>query len=207
MKLPEGIPAANKDEEAKLLARLEEPCADGDLADRIHQLAVFYIKHGRNDLAIAVIELAMNYCDDPEKQAFFYMNLGQISEHDRQFQNAIRYYARGLELKPNEKSVAYLLHNNLGYCLNTEKRYKEAEEFCRAAILIDSTRANAFKNLGTSLRGQGDIVGAAWVYAEANRVDPSDPRAITLLDQLIAEHPKALFDFVYAFLTNPSEIT
>jgi tetratricopeptide (TPR) repeat protein len=207
LKLPEGIPAANKDEERKLLAQLEEPCANGDLAYRIYQLAAFYIKIGRNDLAAKVIELAMNHCDDPERQAFFYMSLGQLSEHDGQFQNAIRYYGLGLALQPDEKTVAYLLNNNIGYCLNSEKRYKEAEEFCRAAILIDSTQGNAFKNLGTSLRGQGDIVGAAWVYAEASRVDPSDSRALTLLDQLITQHPKALFDFVYGFLTSPSEIT
>jgi len=207
LRLPEAIPATDQDKEKSLLAGLEEPREDGDLADHLYQLAVFYNRNGRSDLAAMVIDLAVNHCDDPEKPAFFYMRLGQISEQEKQFPRAIRYYAKGLELKPSEKFVAYFLHNNLGYCLDAEERYKEGEELCRAAIQIDAARANAFKNLGISLRGQGDVVGAAWAYAEAAQIDPSDSRPFTLLQELIAKHPRLLMEQVFAFFRSPLQIS
>jgi tetratricopeptide (TPR) repeat protein len=198
--LPEGIPATRKEEERKLLARLKQQLSDSEFRDSLYELGCFYNKVARNDLAVQVMKGLMTYCKDPEEQAFCYMSLGQISEQEGRFALAIRYYAAGLKLKPRAKLLAYLLHNNIGSCLNSEKRYREGEQFCRVAIQIDSGRSGAFKNLGISLQGQGDFVGAAWAYAEASRADPSDARAARLLRTLVAGHSKALSHVAHVFL-------
>ncbi|MNC92659.1 hypothetical protein D3C83_91240 [compost metagenome] len=57
------------------------------------------------------------------------------------------------------------------------------------AIGIDWTRASAYRNLGLSLNGQKDIVGAAWALIEAVKADESDNRARVLLEKLLALHP------------------
>jgi tetratricopeptide (TPR) repeat protein len=198
--LPEGIPATRKEEERKLLARLKEPLSDSDFRDSLYELGCFYNKLVRNDLAIKVMQLLMTYCDGAEEQAFCYLSLGQISEQEARNVSAIQYYGAGLKLKPKAKLLAYLLHNNIASCLNTEKKHKEAEQFCRVAIEIDSQRASAFKNLGASLHGQGDLVGAAWAYAEASLADPSDASAGRLLRTLVAGHPTALSHVAHIFL-------
>jgi len=198
--LPEGIPATHKEEERKLLARLRQQLTDAEFRDSLYELGCFYNRVARNDLAVQVMKILMTYCNDPEEQAFCYMSLGQISEQEGQYALAIRYYAAGLKLRARAKLLAYLLHNNMGSCLNSEKRYSEGEKFCRAAIQIDSERSAAFKNLGISLQGQGDVVGAAWAYAEASRADPSDARAVRLLRTLVAGHPKTLSHLAHVFL-------
>lgn len=133
--------------------------------------------------------------DDPERQAFCYLGLGQLAEQAHQYDAALDYYAKGLALSPTTKEVAYLLHNNTGYCLNLKGRHAEAERYCRLAIEIDSGRANAFKNLGISLAGQNDLVGAAWAYVEATRADSRDPRALHLLERLLEDHPELASQF------------
>jgi tetratricopeptide (TPR) repeat protein len=144
--------------------------------------------------------ILLQYCGDREERAFCYMSLGQISEQEAQYALAMQYYSEGLKLGPEAKLVAYYLNNNMGSCLNAEKRYLEGERFCRAAIEIDSGRANAFRNLGISLEGQGDVVGAAWAYAEASGVNSSDVKAQRLLRRLIFANSKTLIPFVNTLL-------
>ncbi len=71
----------------------------------------------------------------------------------------------------------------------------EAEQLCRKAIEIDSSRANAFENLGISLVGQNDFMGAAWALIEAIRTDATDPRAFHCLERLIEGHPEVATQF------------
>jgi Flp pilus assembly protein TadD len=82
-----------------------------------------------------------------------------------------------------------VLHNNIAFCLNQLNRHVEAEKYCRAAIDIDWTRASAFRNLGISLKGQGNLIGAAWVLVEAINADPGDTRARQIVEQVIKADP------------------
>ncbi len=203
--LPEGIPVTDEKEEIRLLGQLQQNPSGAALCDLLYELGCFYNKVGRSDLAAKVMMTLMDHCDGSEEQAFCYMGLGQISEQNGQSALAIQYYTQGLKLRPKTKLVAYYLHNNIGCCLNAERKYQDGEWFCRAAIEIDSGRANALKNLGISLQGQGDIVGAAWAYAEASRVDPSDARTLRLLRRVVAEAPKILSPLVHAlFHSSPA---
>ena len=176
--LPEGIPATGGEEEMRLLGRLQQNLNGVALSDSLYELACYYKKHCRSDLATKVMMTLMDHSEGPEEKAFCYMNLGQIAEQNGQSALAIEHYTQGLRLQPKAALVAYYLHNNMASCLNAERKYRDGEWYCRAAIEIDSARAHAFKNLGISLQGQGDVIGAAWAYAEASRVDPSDAKTL-----------------------------
>ena len=82
-----------------------------------------------------------------------------------------------------------MLHNNIAFCLNQLNRHVEAEKYCRAAIDLDWTRASAFRNLGISLKGQGNLIGAAWVLVEAINADPGDTRARAIVEQVVKGNP------------------
>ena len=196
--LPEGIPATDEKEETRLLERLQQDPSGVALSDSLYELACYYNKNCRSDLAVKVMMTLMDHSEGPEEQAFCYMSLGQIAEQNGQYALAIEHYSQGLQLQPKAALVAYYLHNNMASCLNAERKYREGEQYCRAAIEIDSARVNAFKNLGISLRGQGDLIGAAWAYAEASRVDPSDMTTLRLLRKTVAEEPKVLSPLIHA---------
>ena len=99
---------------------------------------------------------------------------------------ALEYYLRGIrDDSVEDKVVSYFLYNNAGYCLNNLGEHKEAEGFCRQAIAIDSTRHNAYKNLGIALQGQEKYQEAAKAYRTADSICPEDPRAKNLLNNLI----------------------
>jgi len=202
--LPEGIPATDREEETRLLERLQQNPSEVALSDSLYELACYYNKNRRSDLATKVMMTLMDHSVGPEEQAFCYMSLGQIAEQDGQCALAIEHYTQGLRLQPKAALVAYYLHNNMASCLNAERKYCEGERYCRAAIEIDSARATAFKNLGISLRGQGDLIGAAWAYAEASRVDPSDMKTLRLLRRTVAEEPKILSPLIHALFYSPT---
>lgn len=165
--LPAGIPATNQDLEKRILDRLEHDVAE--LARTLWQLFVFYENLGRNDLCAGVINVVMQYCEGPERQAYCYLILGQLAEKDRQYAAALDQYARGLELKPKDRKTLYFLYNNTGYCLNLLDRYPEGERYCRSAIETDPWLANAYKNLGVSLTGQKRMAEAFCAHIEGLR--------------------------------------
>ena len=99
------------------------------------------------------------------------------------------HFTSALRFEPKKAKVAYVLHNNMGYCLNRLGRFEEAGAYCRTAIAIDSQRASAYRNLGVSLEGQGHLVSAAWAWVESIKVDGTDERARCLLKKLIASRP------------------
>jgi Tfp pilus assembly protein PilF len=127
--------------------------------------------------------------DDTESTAIIYFVLGRIAQADEKWTLALEHYENGLCLMPKQRETAYFLRNNAGYCLNAQRLYSAGERYCRWAIEIDYKRPDAFKNLGISLYGQGDLKGAAWLWVQAIKVDPSNPEARNLLKRLLTNHP------------------
>lgn len=187
--LPEGAPAGG---EAKKMLRqvLGKDISESDYREMVGELASFYIKTGRHDIATAFTQAIAEFIVDFEEQADWYLRLGELAEQKQDYDAACNHYAKGLALEPASKAAAYFLHNNLAYCLNLRGEHVEAEHLCRTAIAIDSRTANAFKNLGIALAGQSNVLGAAWAWIEAIKVNARDTRSLMLLEQLIAEHPE-----------------
>jgi tetratricopeptide (TPR) repeat protein len=118
--------------------------------------------------------------------------IGQARERIEDHKAALETYSRAVELPQEPDLVWYFLHNNLGYCLNLESRYQEAEAHCRAAIEIDPERHNAHKNLGTALQGMGRYCDSAKSFVDATLACPEDGRALGHLEDLIAAHGEIL---------------
>ncbi len=138
--------------------------------------------------SIACVEQLINCTDDAEKHAQLYMALGQVMEMKEDFEAATLYYLQAKSLKPTDKTTAYFVHNNLGYCLNLLERHDEAEGCCQVAIKIDPARHNAYKNLGIALQGKGRYADAARNFIKASEVYPADARAYCLVSELLANH-------------------
>lgn len=128
----------------------------------------------------------------PDDKARAYLTLGCICEHELNWEAAITNYARALASTPQEVSLRYFSNNNLGYSLIQLGRYDEAEEYCEAAIEVDADRHNAHKNLGLAQQGQGRWLDAAFCFARASCISPSDPRSWWHLEQLLTTRPHLL---------------
>jgi len=184
-----GLPATNKESERVLLERLNTFSSESDYVETLWKLARFYFGIQSLDHAAKAIKAILERTDDPEKHACCYHWLGEMAEIRGQYDAALEQYVKGLALNPTEKLTAYFLNNNTGYCLNLQGKHAEAERMCRVAIEIDSDKPNAFKNLGISLVGQNDLLGAAWAWIEATTANARDGRALKLLQNLLSKHP------------------
>jgi len=189
--LPFGIPATDTETEQEILGAVEAATGGKERSETLWRLVLFYQEQAkRSDLAVALLELMIQESsDDTESTAIIYFVLGRIAQADEKWTLALEHYENGLCLLPKQRETAYFLRNNAGYCLNAQGLYSAGERYCRWAIEIDYKRPDAFKNLGISLYGQGDLKGAAWLWVQAIKVDPSNPEARNLLKRLLTNHP------------------
>lgn len=158
------------------------------LSWKLYEQALSYSTTGKTYLAVRLLQDIIDQTDDAALRARCYLRLGQLAERERQYGDALDYYEHGLALPQTEKFTTYFLNNNAAYCLNLMARHQEAEALCRKAIETDSSKYNAWKNLGMSLEAQGEFLGAAWAYVEAAKMQPKDTRAYVLLERLLADH-------------------
>ena len=143
--------------EEMLLQKLKEAVHQQEIESSMWDIASFYSKTGRQEIAFKYVNQLVERMDDPDKAAGCYLAMGQLMEQIHDYTSAIEFYEQALMLEPDTKQVAYLVNNNMGYCLNYAGRYQEAEPYCRKAIAINPERHNAYKNRGISLEGKGHI--------------------------------------------------
>ena len=188
--VPLTLPEPSQDTEALLLERLNNSKTDEDYFRWMLFVVGFYRGINKIESATQLLEGYIQLNKNPEQSAHCHLALGQIATDEQRLDEALKHFTAALELAPKKRKVSYVLHNNIGYCLNSVGRFVEGEKHCRSAIEMDWARASGYRNLGMSLQGQGDLVGAAWALAEAVKVDATDNRARLLLDKLIAANPK-----------------
>lgn len=177
------------DTEKLLLERLKNSSTNEDYFRWMLFVVGFYRGINNIDAATELLEGFIKISKDIEQSAHCYLALGQIATDEQRLEDALKHFTAALELAPKKRKVAYVLHNNIGFCLNTLGRYVDGEKHCRNAIAIDWTRASAYRNLGISLHGQTNIFAAAWALAEAIRADAIDKRASVLLEKMLAVYP------------------
>jgi len=188
--LPPGIPATRTHVEEEILKAIDAASEAHERKRALWQLALFYHEQAkRSDLAGAVLQLMIQEFDDPENTAVVYYALGRIAQAEEKWAVALEQYEKGLLELPKQSDTLYFLRNNAGFCLNALGRFSEGESYCRWSLEINSSRPNAFKNLGISLYGQGNLTGAAWCWLEALNVDPNYLQARELLNELLIKHP------------------
>ena len=187
--LVESSESPTPDTETLLLARLENSATSDDYFRWMLFVVGFYRGISKLDAAAQLLNSFIEISKDPEQSAHCYLALGQIATDEQRHDLALEHFKAALELAPKKRKVLYVLHNNIGFCLNSLGRFFEGERHCREAITIDWTRASGYRNLGLSLNGQKNHVGAAWALAEAVKADQTDHRARELLEKLLALHP------------------
>jgi tetratricopeptide (TPR) repeat protein len=126
---------------------------------------------------------------DLEHRALLRLLAGTDLEKVNRHAEAAEQYREGLAFEPGDPFCAYFLHNNYGYCLNILGRHAEAEWYCRAAIDLDPSRPNGFKNLGISYAERGEYERATDAWIAATYTYPEDPRSLGLLEDLLDERP------------------
>ncbi len=179
-----------QDTEKLLLERLKNSTTEEDYFRWMLFVVGYYRSIAKADAAVILLEdfLKKKVADD-EKKAHCQLALGQIATDDQRLESALEHFQAALAFEPRKKRIAYVIHNNIGYCLNRLGRFADAERHCRTAIEINWKRASGYRNLGISLEGQGELTGAAWALVEAVKLEISDERARALLEKFIAEHP------------------
>lgn len=190
--LPQGFPAPEQETEKILLERLQASTTEDDYFRWLLFAVGFYRGIQKIDSAKALLQLFLKSSINSEQNAHCHLALGQIATDEQRLEIAVSHFGAALELKPGKKKLEYVLLNNMGYCLNGLGRYVEAERYCRQALEIDWTRSSAYRNLGVSLDGQGNVEGAAWALVEATKVDATDERARNLLKKLIVVNPSLI---------------
>ena len=188
----------SQDTEAILLERLRNSSNTDDYFRWMLFVVGFYRGMNSIDAATDLLENFIKAGKDAEQTAHCYLALGQMATDEQRLDDALKFFTLALELAPKRKKVAYVLHNNIGFCLNSLARYSEGEAHCREAIEVDWTRASAYRNLGISLQGQGNARAAAWALVEAVRADPADERARAILHKLIGLMPTLAIECPWA---------
>lgn len=190
--LPPGFPVPKQETERLLIERLQNSKSEEDYFRWLLFVVAFYRGIQKADPAKALVNLFLETSNDSDHKAHCHLALGQMATDENCLDTALDHFSSALRYEPKKPKVAYVLHNNMGYCLNHLGRFREAEGHCHAAVGIDSRRASAYRNLGISLEGQGDVVGAAWAWVESIKVDGADDRARDLLKKLIAMQPSLI---------------
>jgi tetratricopeptide (TPR) repeat protein len=183
-----GKPTTLEETERSYLAKLNDPHEDHQAVRR--GLILVYRTMGRAAEAMYHAQEYLAHTNNVEDRAEAYFFLGQAMEHVKDFESAFRFYMQAMELEPRNKMYWYFIHNNIGFSLNQLSRYLDAEKYLREAITIDRSRANAFKNLGLSLEGQGRYSEAARSYIAAVQANATDPRALWHLEELAGRQPE-----------------
>ena len=185
----ESSESAKDDTETLLLARLKSSTTAEDYFRWMLFVVGFYRGINNVDAAVELLERFVKATKEPEQAAHCYLALGQIATDQQRHELALQQFTEALNLAPKKRKVLYVLHNNIGFCLNSLGRFIEGEHHCRQAIAIDWTRASGYRNLGLSLNGRKNLPAAAWALAEAVKADRNDHRARVLLEKLLALHP------------------
>ena len=195
------------DTEAILLERLKNSANSDDYFRWMLFVVGFYRGINNIDAATDLLEGFIKAGKDAEQTAHCYLALGQIATDEQRFEDALKCFTLALERAPKRKKVAYVLHNNIAFCLNSLARYSEGEAHCREAIEVDWTRASAYRNLGISLQGRGNARAAAWALVEAVRADPADQRARAILHKLVTLVPSLSVECPWAIDSLESDST
>jgi cytochrome c-type biogenesis protein CcmH/NrfG len=119
--------------------------------------------------------------DSDPKNAEVLVQLGNRYYDTGSFQNAIVYYERALAIKPNNANVITDLGTSY---LNLNQNDKAVELFKRA-MKVDPKHGKSRFNLGVALlHGKNDARGAIAAWEEFLRLEPNDPQAPKVREQI-----------------------
>lgn len=149
---------------------------DDTFSDAFSELGFAYYELGMNDEAIANYRTAMNL----DKETDYHPILGIADvyyDNLKNYDSAIVYYEKGLQLQKNNKTAYY----KLGWCYNDREKYNEAISPLQQALVLDPDYGQAKTELG-------------YAYYKLNRYDD----ALGIFKQIMKRVPKDELSRYYA---------
>ncbi|MGX9462896.1 tetratricopeptide repeat protein [Shewanella sp. A14] len=154
------------------------------LAEAIHLKALNHYALGQFSPAITEFKKAIAINN---QQPSFHSNLGNVYLDQEDFIEASRCYEKALNLEPLLSGPNY----NLSICLHHQGNYALAENYCKKAILQDSTNSDFYLHLGVIYYDQGQFDNAATTLVKALETENKHNSGRTNLDaywQLFSLH-------------------
>lgn len=105
-----------------------------------------------------------------------YVNLGNAFVQKKEFDKAMLYYARAIQIAPNQTEA----YSNMGYIYNTKKEFDKAEVILKKAISLSPGLASAHINLGVAYANTGRYKEALAEIDKALELNPTNKIALNL---------------------------
>ncbi len=154
-----------------------------DNADALHLLGVIANQLGQNEIAIGLIEKAINV---NQAIPLYHNNAGNVYRALIKPDEAIACYRRALSLNPDYFEAL----NNLGSVLAEQGKLDEAIACYHRAVSLDPRSFEAQYNLGNAFKEQGKLVEATACYYVAVSLKPDSHMANFNLGNALAEQWK-----------------
>jgi protein O-GlcNAc transferase len=145
-----------------------------DHADALHLLGVIARRLGRHDVAISLINQAIQR---NATNPIYFSDLGRALDEQGKLDEAVAAYRQAIRVKP-DFAEAYC---NLGISLGRQSKLDQAVVVFCQAIRIKPSLAEAHVNLAKAFDEQGRLDEAVAAYREAIRVKPDFHQAYCYL--------------------------
>jgi tetratricopeptide (TPR) repeat protein len=96
-------------------------------------------------------------------------NLGATLQKQGKLEEAIVYFSRSVEIKPDHEKA----HSNLGVAFQEQGKFQQAIESFSEALRINPDFAGAHNNLGATLQKQGRLEEAVAHFSKALQIEPN----------------------------------
>lgn len=150
---------------------------DPNNPERLTNLGTAWMLKADTTRAIEVFTRALSFApEDPRALG----NLGTALLAAGQVDSAIGQLTRAHELAPERATFM----SNLGYAYHLKGDGPTAEDWCRRAVKADSKLGSAWINLGLVLAAKKQYGEAERAFKTAQKLDPTDPRALDNLEDL-----------------------
>ena len=164
----------------------EEP----DNYEALKGLAKTYALMGDYPDAIAHLNKAIElYPDAPE----LYKERGTVLAWQKKFKQAVENLKKAVELKP-DYAQAYKTLGDVYYWM---KDYKASIEAYKKALSIESDSVESHLSLAKVYMAMGNTYPAEEAVKSALRIDPSNPRALNLLNEIRGEDKARLTELLW----------
>lgn len=169
LSIPKAIQAAIEHHQAGHLPRAEAIYRQilqvaPNHPDALHSLGVIAYQVGKNEIAVDLINKAINI----SPSELMYCNLGNALQVQGQLELAVESYQKAISIQPDFVEA----HSNLGNALQAQGRFDEAVESYRRALSIKPDFVQAHGNLGNALQAQGKFDEAVESYRRALLLKP-----------------------------------
>ena len=132
---------------------------------------------------LQLIEIVKSHIDNANE----YISIGNSFAHKGQFDEAIAYYQKALQINP----TFYMAYNNLGNALKAKGQFDEAIAYYQKALQINPHDSAALSNLGSAFMRKGLLDDAITCYQSALQIEQTNAGAYYNFGNALTEQGKS----------------